>query len=253
MARPTAKNNALLSVKHQLVDKANTYLVVASAMATVIVVFSIFASVELFHKISYQNKVIGYRQDGLKVLKENQNNVEKLKAQYIAFDDVPEPIIPSEDKNSKIILDALPSKYDFPAFITSITQLVKQSGLTIESIDGEDSELDAKASELQPKPVEIPFKIEAKGDYVGVQKLVDYLQRSIRPFKVTEFNIQSQESNDATSLTVSITGVSYYQPSKEIGIDEEVVKSDKRFGQSTNSKDSNSSTPNDAKNTGGSN
>lgn len=225
MARPTSKSLGQLSGKHQLIDKANSYLVIASALATVVVIFSIFASIELINKISYQNKVISYREDARDQLENNLESVDLLKASYSAFEDTPESIIGTSDKNSKIVLDALPSKYDFPAFATSLEFILQGAGLTIDDITGTDLEIEASNSSINPEPIEIPFTISGSGNYESVQKLIKDLERSIRPFKIVKLGITG-EGND---LTVTIDGISYYQPAKEIGINKQVVKSDKPF------------------------
>lgn len=226
MARPTGKSfNAQLSTKHQLIDKANTYLIVSAVVATVIVIFAIFASVELVNKMAYQNKVIGLRNDANKQLDSNLKAVKEVQAAYLGFESATESMIGTPDKNSKITLDALPSKYDFPAFITSLEYIVTASGLTIGGIDATDDELNAKQAEINPQPVEVPFSLSATGTYDNVQKLLDNLQRSIRPFKILDVNI----SGESSDITIDINGVSYYQPSKELGINEQVVKSDKEF------------------------
>lgn len=225
MARPSAKGLGQLSNKHRLIDKANTYLVVSSAFATAVVIFSIFASIELINKISYQNQVIGYREEARDQLESNLQSVDLLQASYSAFEDTPESIIGTADKNSKVILDALPSKYDFPAFATSLESIIKGAGLTIDTITGTDQEVEASNSSINPQPIDIPFDISANGNYENVQRLVKDLERSIRPFKIDTLQI----SGDGDDLTVTITGVSYYQPTKEIGINNQVVKSDEPF------------------------
>jgi Tfp pilus assembly protein PilO len=226
MASSTGKSfNTQLSTKHQLIDKANTYLIVSAVIATVVVIFSVFASVELVNKMAYQNKVIGYRNDANKQLDSNISAVKEVQAAYLGFESATESMIGTPDKNSKITLDALPSKYDFPAFITSLEYIVTASGLTIGGIEATDDELNAKQAEINPKPIEIPFSLSATGTYDNVQKLLDNLQRSIRPFKILDVNI----SGESSDITIDISGLSYYQPSKELGINEQIVKSDKEF------------------------
>ncbi len=225
MARPSAKGLGQLSAKHQLIDKANTYLVVSSAIASVVVIFSIFASIKLIDKISYQNQVIGYREEARDQLEENLESVDVLAASYYAFDNTPESIIGTTDSNSKIVLDALPSKYDFPAFITSLEYIINVSGMSIEDIKGTDQELESRGSLINPIYTEIPFSISAMGDYQSVQTLIKNLEMSIRPFNINNISI----TGDDSELSVTITGFSYYQPAKEIGINSQVVKSDKKF------------------------
>lgn len=216
-----------LSGKHVLVDKANTTVIVAAAVATAIVVFAIFASIELVNKISYQNKVIGHRNVAAEQLEENVESVEKIQVAYSSFDGSVESLIGTSDKNSKVVLDSLPSKYDFPAFATSLEFLILNAGLTIDSITGTDDEVAAEVSSINPVTIEIPFEISATGTYDQAVTLLGDIQRSIRPINITSIEVSAEGEGDQVS--VSIIAKSYYQPTKELGVNEQVVKSDKKF------------------------
>ena len=223
MARSLPKGFAQLSGKHALVDKANTTVIIAAAAAAAIVVFSLFASKALIDKINYQNKVINKRQAASKQLEENIAAKNQLLAAYLAFDGSPESIMGTADKNSKIVLDALPSKYDFPALTTSLDSIVSGAGMTVESITGTDEEVSALQSSINPTTIIIPFELAATGDYEATQRLINDLQRSIRPFKILAIDF---EADDTGVISVSITGEAYYQPAKELGITE--LKVDKK-------------------------
>lgn len=225
MARPVAKGISKLSGKHVLVDKANTTVVIVAALTTAVVVFSIFAAIKLVGVISYQNKVISLREDSVKQLESNLDSIDTLRNSYVAFDNTAESAIGTSDKNSKIVLDSLPSKYDFPAFITSINFIAESSGLTVNSITGTDDEAAAIKSTINPAPVEIGFELSATGNYDSVKKFIDDLRRSIRPFVINELSVSGSDN----ALSVKVIGLSYYQPSKEIGVNEQVVKSDQEF------------------------
>ena len=220
MATKQQKGFGQLSTKHIAVDKANTLVIVSAAVAAAIVVFTFFAGKALVDKIAYQNEVLSKRNKANAQLEQNIDSINKLTASYIAFDSAPESVIGTPDKNSKIILDALPSVYDFPALASSLDSIVKNAGLKVVSITGTDQEETAEKSSITPTPIAIPFEISASGSYESLQRLVADLERSIRPFKIAEVTISGKDSD----LTIAIKGETYYQPKTEIGITEEVVK-----------------------------
>lgn len=220
MANKQSKGFGQLSTKHLAVDKANTLVIVSAAAAAAIVVFTFFAGKALVDLIAYQNEVISRRNKANQQLETNIQSINQLSAAYTAFDSAPESVIGTPDKNSKIVLDALPSVYDFPALASSLDSIVKNAGLKVVSITGTDQEETAEKSSIDPVPVPIPFEISASGSYESLQRLVADLERSIRPFKIDEVTISGQDSD----LTISIKGETYYQPATEIGIKEEVVK-----------------------------
>jgi hypothetical protein len=169
--------------------------------------------------MSYQNKVIGLRNTANKHLGDNIKSVTALKTSYDAFENSSESVIGTADKNSKIVLDSLPSKYDFPALATSLEGLIATSGDTIVGITGTDDEALAKQDSTAPIPIEIPFEISAKGDFSSLQKLIANMERSIRPFKVTAINVSGSGNN----LQIKVTAKTYYQPEKKLEVEQKII------------------------------
>lgn len=238
MARALPKGFSQLSGKHVAIDKANTQVIATAAIAAAVLVFALFASNALIKTIGYQNKVYSLRDEANQQLVSNIDSTALLTASYTAFNDAPESVTGTADKNSKIILDALPSQYDFPALATSLEAMIKNAGMTVGSIKGIDDELTAKQSAITPTPIAIPFDVSAKGDYAAVQRLIKDFERSIRPFKIFEFNISGEDKN----LSITIVGETYYQPSKELGIEEATVSKDGSAKQASTSDTANTTT-----------
>jgi Tfp pilus assembly protein PilO len=214
-----AKIDFRASVKHLQIDKANTMVLIATAVTTAIVVFSLVATQTLYKQLKYQNKVISMRNKANKQLVSNIKAIESLGVSYKTFDNASESIIGTSDKNSTIILNALPSKYDFPALTTSIEKIIVGSGAKVTSITGSDNEAAAEQNSINPTTVEIPFQITANGSYATIQKLITDIQRSIRPIKIISVTLSGSDNN----MQCSISAVTYYQPSKSIGINEKLV------------------------------
>ena len=91
---------------------------------------------------------------------------------YTAFTGTPDNVIggnpngagDKDGNNSKIVLDALPSKYDFPIYY-QYKKLLSIKGFTPKSISGTDDEV-AQSQSKESKPVEIPFQLTTDaGDF----------------------------------------------------------------------------------------
>lgn len=214
-----AKLDFRLSTKHIQIDKANSMMVGAAAVTTAIVIFSIIAANSLYKQMNYQNKVISLRSKANKQLEANIKSVNTLTNSYQTFENSSESVIGTAAKNSKVVLDALPSKYDFPALATSVDGIVTGSGSKTSSITGTDAEASAEQDSINPKPVEIPFQVSANSSYANIQKLITDLQRSIRPMKITSINFSGNESNMQANITV----ITYYQPEKKLDVQATVV------------------------------
>lgn len=218
-----AKFEFKVSSKHLQIDKANQLILISAAVTTVIVVFSLVAANALIKQMSYQNKVIGLRSKASKQLTDNVKNAATLQTSYDAFENSSESVIGTADKNSKIVLDSLPSKYDFPALATSLEGLITVSGTAVSSINGTDNEAQAAQDSINPQPIDIPFDISARGDFTAAQKLILNMERSIRPFKITALNV----SGGGNDLQVKVTATTYYQPEKKLEIEQKVITNGK--------------------------
>ncbi len=215
--------------KRAMIDKTNSTIVIVVAVAVFVSIFSLVATKTLVSQFGYQNRVLGKKNAAVRQLEENIQNVEQLKVSYDAFTGSVTNVLkgvstgtgPKDGDNAKIALDALPSYYDFPATVTSLQSLVAERG-TLSSITGTDNEIVEAENNLSsnPKPVEIPFQLTAQGDYAQVQSMVDAFQKSIRPIKIVTLDVAGQDNK----LTVSISGITYYQPGKSLTIKKEVVK-----------------------------
>ena len=219
-----------VSLKRLGVDKANSRIVLITAAAAFLIVFFLIVSYMLFKQLMYQNKVIGVKKTAVLQLQKNIEARDSLVKSYGDFVGSPQNLLggspqgtgPQDGSNAKIILDALPSKYDFPALTASLEKVLLGQNVKIQSISGTDDEVTqaAQKSAGNPTPVEIPFELTVKGDYNAIRGVVDALERSIRPFQV----LTSKVTGDQQDLTLTITANTYYQPEKTLNIEMKVVK-----------------------------
>lgn len=207
------------SNKHVQIDRTYAKIVIAVAAACSAVIFCLVVSNALIKQISYQNKAIGLKNKSADQLKKNVNNVTPLVNSYEAFDSATESVLGTPANNTKIVLDALPSKYDFPALATSLEYIISQSGMVPKTISGTDNELGAEQNNANPEPIEIPFTIEGAGSYEQAKALLKKFERSIRPFSVGELTFSGSDNN----MTVAIAAKTYYQPEKKLEFKQTII------------------------------
>ncbi len=219
------------SAKHIQIDKANATVVGFVATAAFVTAFTLVASKAMISQRNYQARVIKEKTKALTQLKANNKAATELAASYEAFVTQPANAIGGnptgtgdrDGDNAKIVLDALPSKYDFPALATSVEKMLTSSSYKINTITGIDDELNQsaqKAGEGSLTPIEMPFQINIGANFASAQELISTLQRSIRPINVSGIKISGSDN----SLVIDITAKTYYQPEKTIGITTKVVK-----------------------------
>jgi Tfp pilus assembly protein PilO len=118
------------------------------------------------------------------------------------------------------VLGALPSVYDYPALLSSIDYLVKRSGMTLDSLSGEDLSDEAIGSQTDPQPIEIPMNINVLGDYESLQTLITNINRSTRPIKIKQIKVSGSDKN----MKAEISFITYYQPKISIDIEEKEIR-----------------------------
>lgn len=219
-----------ITSKRMLVDKASQQVLITAGIAAFVVIFCLVASYSLFGQMMFQNRVASAKKNTLNQLKSNITAVSSLKESYDNFTSaspnviggVPGGTTQQDGDNGKIILDALPSKYDFPALATSLEKLMSSQGVQINSISGTDDEVaqSAVSSSSTPQPVPMPFEFTATGSYDSIKNLSSALEASIRPIQVQSMTVTS--TNDGLTLTVK--GQSYYQPEKIFAVGTQVIK-----------------------------
>lgn len=216
------------STKRLQINQANTQMVVLVAIAAFITTFSLVASQSLLSKRSYQGKVIAEKEKAVQQLIDNKEAVSSLATAYQEFMGRSQNIIGGnptgtgdrDGDNAKIVLDALPSKYDFPAVTSSLEKIVSQEGIKLESIAGADDEVAQKADKSHADPVEIPFDFTAVGTYASMQTLLRSLELSIRPFEIVKISIKGSDAE----TTMALTAKTYYLPAKSLSITKKVVE-----------------------------
>lgn len=216
--------------KHVQIDKAQATIVGIVAATVFVTVFSLVSVKGLLAQRSYQGRVIAQKKEAKTKLEANVEAVDTLISSYKEFTSRPENILGGnpagtgdrDGDNARLVLDALPSKYDFPALTATLEKILTERQIGIDGISGTDDEVSQSAAEAsgEPKPVEIPFQLAVKGNYVSIQDLISVFEHSIRPFQLTALSL----SGGAGDMTVNIDAKTYFQPEKALDIKTEVVK-----------------------------
>jgi hypothetical protein len=220
------------STKRALITQANKRILISIGVATFVFMFSAVAANTLIRQMIYQNRVIGERKEALDVAKKSLEASSSLKASYEGFLSGPQNVLGGnptgtgerDGDNAKIILDALPAKYDFPALVTSIEKLVQQYNLKFESMSGIDDSITQQQNQTStaPAPIEMPFEFSVNGSYIAARALVVDLERSIRPFQVVGVEVTSQA--EGGDITIKINAKTFFQPAKSLEVKKEEVK-----------------------------
>lgn len=203
------------------INRANTVVVIMASLAAFMITFTFFAGKAMLSQRSFQSRIIREKTIALKQLEANLITTETLESSYKAFVGQSSNVIGGlstgkgdrDGDNAKIILDALPSKYDFPAMATSLEKLFKSNSYKLDNITGSDDEV-AQSESKSVELVEMPFTVTLSGSYEGINEAMVTMERSIRPFHV---NILSFTATDK-EIGLTITAKTFYQPEKKLNI-----------------------------------
>lgn len=212
-----------VSLKQIGIDKTNSRIFAITAVAGFLTVFCLVASFSLFHQLTYQNKVISVKKKAVTQLKANLDARDQLVTKYKQFVSFPQNVLggdpngsgPNDGSNAKIVLDALPSKYDFPALTASLEKMANDQHVKISSITGTDDEANQSQAADGSGTSPVPFEISVEGDYASLKAMVAALDASIRPMQVQKLDIAGNK--------LTIDAQTFYQPTKSLQIKSEVV------------------------------
>lgn len=220
-----------ISGKHLAISKANAQMVAIVSVGAFVTIFCLMASKSVLSQNRYQARVIKAQNTANQQLLDNINSYGDLAKSYNKFDSESTNYIGgkkdgtggNDGSNSKIILDALPDTYDFPALTSSVEKILAGNGLKVTSITGTDEQLSQQNnnSSTNPQPVSMPFGFTvSSASYGAVQNMIAELQLSIRPIQIDTIDMSGSVNN----MTVTVTAHTYYQPQKKVSITQQAVQ-----------------------------
>jgi len=197
-----------------------------------VAMFCLASAKSLINQATYQRKVLHERRVAISQLEKNLTTAGNLASQYKIFNSPSTNLIggkstadpnaqPPDGDNARIVLNALPSIYDFPALISSVTKILNGQNIAIPSIGGADASASIdNAPTTNPQPQTIALTIGGSSNINGVQRLIADFERSIRPFDIQNLSL----AGSASTMTISLTMNTYYQPAKSISVGSKVVR-----------------------------
>ena len=225
MARP------VISTKRLAISKANAQTVAIVAVASFLTVFCLVASKAVWSQTRYQARVTSADEKANTQLNHNIQAFNSLSTSFETFESAPKNIIGgnpngssnNDGDNAKIILDALPDSYDFPALTSSIEKILAAGNFSVSNISGTDDQLNQQGNQASssPQPVGMPFSfIVNNTNYSSIQQLISTLQASVRPIQIDSLTL----SGATSSMTATINAHTYYQPVKNLSITKKVIQ-----------------------------
>lgn len=223
-----------ISTKHMKLEQANKKVIVVTSIAAAIVVFGLFMANALIQRQSHQARVITAKEQARDQLDQNIKAKDELVKSYQVFTASETNVLGGSTSptdtgvnagdNGRLILDALPSKYDFPALATSVEKLLLDGKYNLVSIEGVDDELNQleKQAQSSPEVIEMPISFSVDVLYDLMPAMLGTFEKSIRPFKVNSILVSANESGGV--LNVSVEMETYYLPEKTISITKKVVQ-----------------------------
>lgn len=211
-----------VTAKHIQIKKASSTVFTAVVIASVIVSFSLVFLNILWGNAKYNTKVQEKLTTARDTLSDNLDKVNDLNTGFRTFEGSAKLIPDQEDNksNAALVLDALPSRYDFPAVASSMSNLAARTNVTLRAFDGADLNAESPRSSMTPAPTEIPFSVTVEGTYVAVRDFLNGLQNSIRPMNVKTVNYVGSDG----ALVATFEVVTYYQPAFDTTISKEVIE-----------------------------
>lgn len=226
------KPDAVAIRKRTQIAQASRTMFLWIAIASALVGTALVVSFFLFQKLSYNEKVLGAKQETVSTLDHNLSVVDELKADIQALD-ANSALLSARanptDSALQVVLDALPSDANSLALgaslqnrlLANIEGSYSLESLQVTPVDGIESlnntgMVDAAAPSGGNQ---IAFSFSVKGGQDQLRQVLQNLERSIRTIVVTHLTIETQSDG----LTLSVEGHAFYEPAKSIELTEKVV------------------------------
>ncbi|MGA3150689.1 MAG: hypothetical protein ABSD10_03725 [Candidatus Saccharimonadales bacterium] len=222
-----------ISSKYKQINKAQSAMLATVTIASVVIIFCLMSAKALLSQAAYQRNVINANHVAVKQLQTNVSAAKQLVNQYNSVfegssttnviggkNDTSANAVPPNGDNGRIVLDALPSNYDFPALLSSVSKILSNDGVANSSVGGTDQSATIDNNPTaNPQPIQIQLTVAGTSSYSGVQSFIKDLERSIRPFDVTALQLSGPQGQ----LTFTLTVNSYFQPAKSLSLTTKVI------------------------------
>lgn len=227
------KPDAVAIRKRTQIAQASRTMFIWIAIASALVGTALVVSFFLFQKLSYNEKVLGAKQETVSTLDHNLSVVDELKADVQALD-ANSALLSARanptDSALQVVLDALPSDANSLALGASLQNRLLANiegpysleSLQVTPVDGIESLNNSgmvDASAPTGAGNQIAFSFAVKGGQDQLRQVLQNLERSIRTIVVTHLTVETQSDG----LTLSVEGHAFYEPAKSIELKEKTV------------------------------
>ena len=226
----SANNKDVAVRKRQQIDSSRKTMFVFVAGAAFLAGIALVISIFLIQQIVFHSKVIIEKQSTIFRLDKNLESVDELKKNVRVLETnsaLNSVKANSENSALQTVLDALPDNPNADAFGASIKNKFVDTveGLTLDNLSvtspnsqGEESE--DNNSESADSSNTLHFSLEVSGSADKLRELLTKFERSIRVIELKSFEIHTSEDK----LSLTIQGVTYYEPAQKIHLEKKVVK-----------------------------
>lgn len=210
----------IISKKAKIKQSSKTVFL-TTMIAAAVVAFSLSFLNVLYGQWRFNERLHAEKEMVRDLLEDNIANAKELKQSFNALE-ASAPIIPGQDDrpNSTVILDALPSRYDYPALASSISELAARSSVELLNFNGDDDEVDAIEKSVRPEEQEIEYTINVQGDYTSILGFIANVENSIRPITLEKMSL----SGSTAEMRATFAMITYYQPSVDLNITERTFR-----------------------------
>lgn len=195
----------------------NNYFIVMLLITLLVIGGAGVGAKMLLGTIMHEGKVLDAKNKANDQLTKNIQNAPQLMQAYEQLGD-----------RRQLIANALPNTSDLPGLMALMENMSSVSGVTMKSIGAGTTAAttiattegsNATASKTSGAQ-EYPFTMAFDGSYPTLLKLLEGMEKSARPMRVTSLQL----SGSGSTLTVQMSASTYYQDAAKLPIKKEVLK-----------------------------
>lgn len=233
--KPAEQPKLVGLTKRQQIEKSGKTIFIWVAIAGAVLSLALVLAQFLVRQGIFNQKIINQKQETSKRLDANLTNAEGLKKNVdalLANTSLSNLRVRQNDSVLQVIPDSLPSSGDPVSFSNSLYNKILQRsgasivGLTVGAPGGDPAiaapvETAPAAVSSTSAPVALPFTISTSGNLQQIAETLSDMDKVIRPIVITKLGVKASAGG---SLTVDITGETYYLPGVKIELGKTPVK-----------------------------
>lgn len=224
--------------KRQQIARANRLMFIWIAVASVIAGASLVVSIMLVQRLTYNEKILGEKNNTASILRKNNEVVPALEAnirKLLVNEDLGRVKAKPEDSALQVVLDALPADANSLAFGASLQSrlLGNIDGLTVESttvdpvvgVESTNEQLEntqdaSSGSSDVDMHNQITFRFTVSGSADALKTVLQRLESSIRAVHVRQITTESSGGN----LQMKVEGATFYEPGRTVELKDKTVR-----------------------------